>query len=291
MSELPSHVFLNGRIVAAARARISVFDRGLQYGDGLFETLRVYRGQVFALAQHLDRLRGSADLLGIPLPGIDWHDAMRRLLAAQRLAHDDAWIRLVVTRGPAAPGLLPPSEPKPTVLILAGALDPTLAMRRRRGVRVELLPFASTGMLAGHKTLDYLPALLGKRWAQRRGAYEGLYVDARQRLSEGTTSNVFVVRARTLLTPATRGILPGVTRSLVLELAATAGLRVRETTLRCDELQRADEAFLSSSLAEIVPIVRVGRARVATGKPGPVTRTLQAAYGAMVRRFHDGELA
>jgi len=279
---LPSHVFLNGRVVAAGRARISVFDRGLQYGDGLFETLRVYRGQVFALADHLQRMSGSARLLEMQLPELDWEDAIARLLAALRLDHDDAWIRLVVTRGPAAPTLLPPSDPKPTVIILGGPLDPTLEEKRRRGVRVELLPFASSGMLAGHKTLDYLPALLGKRWAQSRGAYEGLYVDSRQRLSEGTTSNLFLVRDGTLLTPVTRGILPGVTRRVVLELARSRGLRVREVTLRCSDLASADEAFLSSSLAEIVPIVQVGRRRMGRGRPGPVTREVQAAYRAAV---------
>jgi len=153
----------------------------------------------------------------------------------------------------------------------------------RRGVRVELLPFAVEGPLAGHKILSYLPALLGKKTARGRGAYEGLYVDRRGRLSEGTTSNLFVVNRGRISTPAPVGILPGVTRRKVIELSRRLGLSVQEAAIRADALANAGEAFLSSSLAEIVPIIRVGEHRIGSGKPGRITAQLQDAYRAMLR--------
>ncbi len=280
-NEAPRFVWLNGKIVSTASAGVNVLDRGLQYGDGLFETLRVYRGQVFALQEHLARLRASARFLGIPVPRIAWSRSLNELLKGNRLS-GDAWVRIVLTRGSAAPGLLPPRKPQPTLLLLAGELDPSLARRARVGVRVELLPFATEGPLAGHKTLHYLPAMLAKQLAHRHGAYEGLYVDARGYLSEGATSNLFVVRGQMLLTPPTRGILPGVTRSKVLDLASGhPHLGVAERNLRVQALLTADEAFLSSSLAEIVPILRVGSHRIGSGKPGTITRALQVAYRGM----------
>lgn len=281
-SPSPSFVWLNGRIVLTARASVNVLDRGLQYGDGLFETLRVYQGKVFALQEHLARLRASARFLGIPIPRIAWTSALDELLRRNRLS-GEAWVRIVLTRGPAAPGLLPPRKPRPTLLLLAGKLDPSLARRSRGGVRVELLPFATEGPLAGHKALHYLPAMLAKQLAHRHRAYEGLYVDARGILSEGATSNLFLIRGRTLWTPTTRGILPGVTRGKVIDLARRHPcLEVAERKLRAQALLTADEAFLSSSLAEIVPIIRVGSHRVGDGKPGAMTRALQAAYRRMV---------
>ncbi len=279
---LPAYVWLDGKVVRADRACVSVFDRGLQYGDGLFETLRVYDGQVFAVDEHLARLRASARFLDLPVPRRSWDAAIAELLDRNAL-RDDAWVRIVLTRGPAAPALLPPNRVKPTLILLAGRLDPRLIKLARRGVRVELLPFAVEGPLAGHKILSYLPALLGKRIARRHDAYEGLYVDRRGRLSEGTTSNIFVVDRDKIVTPAEVGILPGVTRRKVIELARRLGFSVRETAVRADVLTNAGEAFLSSSLAEIVPIIGVGEHRVGSGKPGRITAQLQAAYKTMVR--------
>lgn len=284
---LTGTVFLDGRLVNAAGARVSAFDRGLLYGDGLFETLRSYQGRLFALDRHLARLRGTARWLGIPVPAMDWRRQISAVLRRNRLLGVDASVRITLTRGPAAPGLLPPAHPRPTVLIICAGVPATLAGVQRRGARVALLPFTRGGVIAGHKLLDYVPAILGRVLARRQRAFEGLFVDARGYLSEGTTSNLFVVRRGRLLTPpldGEAGVLPGVTRSLVIAVATAAGIRVQERRLRVSDLVGADEAFLTASMAEVVPIVRVGVQAIAAGRPGLLTRRVQELYRDATRR-------
>lgn len=276
------HVFLNGRIVPAGRAVVGVFDRGLMYGDGLFETLRAYGGVVFALDRHLQRLGLSAATLGIPVPRFDWPKVIARLLERNGLLGADAWVRLTLTRGPAEPGLLPPDAPEPTTILMARPVDPRLPAWQRRGVAVITLPFAHDSVLAEHKTLHYLPAVLGKGMARRAGAHEGLYALPDGTLREGTTSSLFVVRRGVLCTPPGRGILPGITREVVLRIAAAAGLRAKETQLRANDLYRSEEAFLGASVSELIPIVRADGRRIGSGRPGPVTRRLQRLYRAHV---------
>lgn len=277
-------VHLNGRLVPSARARISVFDRGLLYSDGVFETVRTYQGLPFALREHLKRLRTSAEFLGIGLPRCDWPAAITALLRRNRFVEVDAWVRITVTRGVAPPALVPPMRMAPTVIITAGPIDPSLATIHRTGVRVVLLPFARHDFLSEHKVLDYLPAVLGKTMAARHHAFEGLYVDEQGHLTEGTTSNLFVWRRRQLLTPPAVGILPGVTRRAVLQAAIAARLRVRERPLSAADLQGADEAFLTSSLAEVVPITDIDGRAIGDGKVGPQTRQIQALYCQTVDR-------
>lgn len=271
-------VHLNGQLVPSARACISVFDRGLLYSDGVFETVRVYHGLPFALREHLKRLRRSAEFLGIGLPRCEWAGAIAALLRRNRLVDTDAWVRITITRGVAAPALVPPVRITPTAIITAGPIDPSLATMQRTGVRATLLPFARHDFLSEHKVLDYLPAVLGKTMAARHHAFEGLYVDEQGRITEGTTSNLFLWSRRQLLTPPLVGILPGVTRRLVLHAATTAGLRVRERPLSTADLQDADEAFLTSSLAEVVPIIDVDGRAIGNGQVGPQARQIQALY-------------
>ncbi|MBI3387390.1 MAG: aminotransferase class IV [Deltaproteobacteria bacterium] len=280
-------VYVNGHVVPAAGARVSVFDRGFLYGDGLFETMRSYRGALFGLSEHLARLRASARWLRIPVPSIDWSRAIERLLRRNDWLVGDAAVRITLTRGPGRPGLLPPAAVTPTVLIVATMIGLEVARAQRRGARVTLLPFARAGATAGHKTLDYVPAILGRMQAQRVNAFEALYVTPRGHVTEGTTSNLFVVRRGALLTPpldSTAGVLPGVTRRLVMDLARTLTLRVRECRVPVRELLAAEEAFCTSSVVEIVPIVRVDNRPIADGRCGALTRQLQLGYRARVGR-------
>ncbi|MFQ5666853.1 MAG: aminotransferase class IV [Candidatus Binatia bacterium] len=277
-----SFVQVNGRSVPAARARVSVFDRGLLYGDGLFETLRAYHGKAFALEDHLARLARSADFLGIPVPPRPWQRDIEALLRRNRLLCTDAWVRITITRGVAAPGLRPPSRIRPTVIVSAGKVDPSVAKVQQRGARVALLPFARHGFLAEHKVLNYLPGVLGKVMAARHDAFEGVFVDGRGWVTEGTTSNIFIARRKQLFTPPGSEILPGLTRRTVIELAVANGLRVSERPLRVDALLDASEAFLTSSLAEIVPIIAVNTHEIGLGRIGPTTRQLQHLYRQMV---------
>ncbi|MFI5367154.1 MAG: aminotransferase class IV [Candidatus Binatia bacterium] len=277
-------VHLNGRIVPSVRARVSVFDRGLLYSDGVFETLRAYHGIPFALREHLKRLTTSAEFLGIGLPRYPWQHDIVALLRRSGLVAADAWLRITVTRGVTAPTLVPPARIHPTVLITAGPIDSSIITIQRTGVRVTLLPFARHGFLSEHKVLDYLPAVLGKTIAARHHAFEGLYVDDQGRITEGTTSNVFVWRRRQLLTPAPAGILPGITRRMVIDAATAAGLRVYERALTRKDLLDADEAYLTSSLAEVVPITAVDTRPIGNGQVGPQTRQIQAIYRQTVDR-------
>jgi branched-subunit amino acid aminotransferase/4-amino-4-deoxychorismate lyase len=282
----PAHaaaVWLNGRIVRAAAARLRVSDRGLLYGDGLFETLRVYSRHPFLLAAHLGRMRRSARRLGIPFPGdaAYWDGVIRRLCAANGLR--DAAVRLTITRG-VGPGLLPGRGRRPTLLVEARRLDPALSAARARGIAVAVLPFGrGDDFLAAHKTLAYLPAVLGRREAARRGLDDALYLGADGTVTEATTANLFVCHGRRVRTPRA-GILPGITRAIVLDLARRLGHVVEERPVPRDLLRSAAEVFLTSSVAEIRPVVRIESRVVGAGVPGPVTRALQAAYRARVLR-------
>jgi len=278
MQRLSGFVFLNGRIVKAERASVSVFDRGFLYGDGLFETLRTYHGVPFALDAHLRRMHGSARMLGLEVPDYNWATVVQRLLKRNRLDRIDAAVRLTVTRGTSGPDLTPPPEPQPTTLVTARKLDPKLPETQRRGIRVTLLPFGRDGFCAEHKLLGYVPAILGKALAAERGCNDGIYLEGDGTIREATTASVFVVRGQSLLTTPTSGILPGITRRTVLDLAAADGIRVVERQLRRADLQRSQEVFLTSSVAEIVPVVRVDERAVGSGRPGSMTKRIQRLY-------------
>lgn len=289
MSYLDGTVFIDGRFVPARRARVSVFDRGLLYGDGLFETMRAYAGSVFALDEHLDRLRGSAEALGFRLPHRAWRETIEELLRRNGLGRRDAWVRLNLTRGAAAPDVLPPASARPTVFILVKPVPSGFSAAQRRGVRVTLLTYSRHSFMPEHKSLNYLPTILGKAAAASRGAYEGLFVRDGRYLMEGTTSSVFVVRGRRLQTPPVAGILPGVTRRWINEMAAGAGLRVVEKETTVASLRKADEVFLTSSVAEIVPVTHLDAHRIGNGRPGEVTVAIQRMYRRHARRAAAAE--
>ena len=276
------YVHVNGRLWPAARAHASVFDRGLLYGDGVFETVRAYNNRIFALPQHVARMRASARFLGIPFPRRPWQRDAATLLQRNGLRGADAWVRITLTRGVGVPGLLPRTRMRPTLIITAGRLAPAIAAARRHGARVSLLPFSRDGFLAEHKVLGYLPAVLGKVLAARRNAFEGLFVDANGYVTEGTTSNLFIRRRRLWLTPPAALILPGITRRFVIQMAAAHGLRLKERPLTPADVVAADEAFLTSSLVELVPITAVDEHKIGNGRVGPDTRHLQQLYRQMV---------
>ena len=279
------YVFLNGRIVEAKRAMVSVYDRGLLYGDGLFETMRGYKGRAFAIEDHFHRLRSSADILGLPVPDLDWPKVITELLLKNRLQRQDTWVRLTITRGSAEPRVLPPDIAKPTTVIMVKPLDRDIPRHQKRGVKVSLLPFSRHGFIPEHKSINYLAAVVGKVLASYHGAYEGIFVRADHVLTEGTTTSVFVVRDKTLYTAPNGGILPGVTRGLIIDLARANGLAAVEREITTTDLRLADEAFLTSSMIEIVPIVHVDEAPLAKGKPGPNTGRLQKLSAAAVQKY------
>lgn len=280
-----AYVHLDGRLVPAAQARIKALDRGFLYGDGVFETLRIYKGRPFAMAQHFERMRAAAVVLGLQVPKRPWARDIAALVQRNGMEDADGWVRITVTRGAGTPGLLPPPRLRPTVLMFAGRLARGVRRAQRSGVRVILLPFARRGFLAELKLLDYVPGILGRRLAAKRDAYEGLYVDADGCVTEAATANVFIWNGKRVITPPADGILPGVTRRLVIDLATADGFRVEERRLKASELLTAREAWLTSSTAEVVPIVAVGRHRIADGSVGTRVRRLQEIYRQLVDKM------
>jgi branched-chain amino acid aminotransferase len=283
-------VWLNGRVVEASRARVSALDRGLLHGDGLYETWRTYGGEPFAVAAHLRRLVGAARRLALPVPGDASLWAQRSRLLVRRNALPDAAVRLTITRGDTGEAVVPERRAAPTVLLLVRPLPADLPRRQRAGVRAVLLPFArdASPPWGGLKLLGHASAVAGRMYAASRRADEGFYVTPAGDVTEGTTSNVFaVVRGTVVTPPLDAGILPGVTRAMVLALARQARLAVREAPLAAARLARADELFLTASTVEILPVVRLDGRRVGDGAPGPVTRLLQARYAAAVVRAQN----
>jgi branched-chain amino acid aminotransferase len=276
-------IWVDGALVDEREARISPLDHGVTVGDGVFETVRVYAGVPFAWTRHDERIRRSADALGIDvLPSPTLRDAVRDVLAANGLARADARVRVTITAGEGPPGSAA-AFGKPVTFVVATplvALPPTVA--------VVLAPWTRNpgDALAGLKTTSYAGNVRALAYAAARGAGEALFCDTAGRLCEATGSNLFVVRDDVLSTPGPdTGCLLGVTRALLLELAPAVGLRVEDADLVPDDLLAADEVFLSSTVREVQLVDRIdGRQLVARGD---ASKRLAAAFAELVMTNPD----
>ncbi|MCR4420607.1 MAG: aminotransferase class IV [Clostridia bacterium] len=270
-------VWVNGRLLGEAEAAVPAGDPGFLYGEGLFETLAVCRGRPVLLDRHLERLAASAAWLGLPCPDRGmWLRALEEVTAANQV--DEGWARLVLTRG-AGRGL---------AIAAAGSGRRYPEEDYRRGWRAIISSYRQdqTSPLCRLKTLNYLPHLLARREARERGADEGLHLNLAGEVAEGAYSNVFLLREGELVTPPPEsGLLPGITRAAVMELGVELGLVVRERPVRPEEFTEAEEAFLTSSLAWIMPLVEVEGRSIGSGRPGPITLALGRAYR---RRVEEG---
>src|SRR5262249_39463917 len=278
--------WLKRRFVAARAAPVSALDRGPLHGDGVYDPWRTYGGEPFAVAAHVRRLAGAARVRGLPARGtaLAWARRSRALVARSGLA--DAAVRLTITRGAAGDAVLPARAARPTFLLTARPLPADLGRRQERGVAAIVLPFPRDAAPAWGrlKLLGHASAVVGRLAAERRGAAEALYVGESGEVTEAISANLFLVERSVLVTPPrTAGILPGVTRAIVLELARGLGLRAREERVTVARLHRAQEVFLTGSTIELVPIVRLDGRRIGDGRPGATTQQLQAAYAARVR--------
>jgi branched-chain amino acid aminotransferase len=282
-SDAAVSVWVNGERRDPASAHVSARDRGLTLADGLFETLRVRRGQVFRLERHLARLRDGLFALGIPVPA-ELRAWLRR--AVEEAATQDCAVRLTVTRGIGAAGLAPPPDPAPTVIVTVSPMPvPPFTSETGLSAHVASGRRNERAMTAGFKTLAYTDAVLALIEARRTGADEALFLDTESHLSEATASNLFVWTGQALLTPPLScAALPGVTRAAVLEIASGLGLEVSDRPFGLERLQDAAEAFLTSSLRGIAPLVRVDGRSIGSGAPGEVTQRISAAYAALVER-------
>lgn len=284
MSDAHTVVWINGRRMESEAAHISARDRGLTLADGVFETMKARQGMVFRLDQHLARLDRALKALSIPQPGEirEWVEA-----AVQGALAPDCGVRLTVTRGIAPGGVPPPIDPQPTVIVTVGPLPVFQAQIYEHGLTAHVPSGRRNefAMTAGLKTLAYTDAVAGLIQATNAGAEEALFLDTAGHCSEASASNLFAVIAGRLVTPPTScAALPGITRSAVIELAADLGIAVDDRPFDTAELAGGAEAFLTSSLRGLVPLVRVDQRNIGAGRPGPVTRQLSTAYAALVDR-------
>jgi branched-chain amino acid aminotransferase len=280
-------VSLNGALVDEGVARIAPDDRGFTLGDGLFETMRVRHGRVFRLARHLDRLARSAQRLAIPIPpGIE--ASVNDIVRANGVV--DGGVRLTLTRGSGAPGLRPPGRPRPTLLITAYPRPPAPDFAGF-GVRAVVATgcLNERGAATGIKHTGYVESVLARLEAEAGGVEEAILLNTRGDLAEAAAANLFLVREGEMLTPdLASGALPGITRAAVLEIAEAVGLPAREQRLPRPALDRAEEAFLTSSLRGVVPLLSVDGREIGGGAAGEVTRRVAAEYRALVERETAG---
>jgi branched-chain amino acid aminotransferase len=273
-------VSVNGRITSGADAVVSVFDHGFLYGEGIYETMRTYRGRPFLFERHMRRLRNSARMILLELPFSDDELAARiaDAMTASALGDAEAYIRVLVTRGVGELTYDPRATPHASVVIIVKPhVDPDPEMYER-GVPVVIVevvrnhPDTVSPMI---KSNNLLNCALAAQEAIRRGGFEGIMRNYRGELSECTTSNLFIVKGGVALTPPLEsGLLPGITREFLFDVGREAGVDVKERVLRDADLFSADEVFLTGTTREILPIVTVDDRTIGSGRPGPVTKTL-----------------
>jgi branched-chain amino acid aminotransferase len=273
---------INGAVVPAEQARVSVLDTGFTFGDGVYETLRTYGGRPFELGRHLARLRASAARLGIEVPAGDGELRARLDALLERADHGESFIRLIVTRGVGDCSYHFERVQGPTVVMFARPHEAIPDRAYREGVDVAVVSVRRNhpdALDPAIKSINLLNNVLAVREAQARGAIEAILLNQRGEVAEGASSNLFVVRAGRVVTPPLdAGILAGITRDLVIELGPAAGHPVHERPLSVGELLEADEAFLTSSLKEVAPIRAVDGRPIGDGRPGPATLRLLRAY-------------
>ena len=280
-------VFIDGKYYDERDAKISVFDHGLLYGDGVFEGIRAYNGRVFKLKEHIDRLFCSAKaiLLEIPMSHAEIMDAVVVTCRENKLRN--GYVRLVVTRGAGTLGLNPRNCKRPSVIIIADKIQLYPQELYRRGMDIVTVPTMRnlhSALNPAIKSLNYLNNILAKIEANNAHVEEAVMLNAEGFVAECTGDNLFIVKNGELSTPPlSAGALYGITRQTVIELAVEAGLKVSEPNLTRYDLFNADECFLTGTGAEIVPVVKIDGRVIGTGKPGPITRKLETAYHALTK--------
>ena len=293
MSQKEPLVYADGEYYPKSEAKVSVYDHGFLYGDGVFEGIRSYSGVVFRLKEHINRLYRSANaiMLGIPLSKEQMIEAVLETLRRNNLK--DAYIRLIVTRGVGDLGLDPRKCPRPSVIIITEPLLQLYSMEKREKGLSTIISWVRRDPVDATtheiKSLNYMNSVLSKIEANNAGADEALILDHRGFLCEATGENLFIVKGKTVVTPPrSSGALPGVTSGVVKELARKLGYTVTEREITPAELYEVDEAFLSGTAAEIMPIGEVNKRMIGSGSMGPVTRRLLEEFNKIVRDPEEG---
>ncbi|OFW58874.1 MAG: branched-chain-amino-acid transaminase [Actinobacteria bacterium RBG_16_64_13] len=277
-------IYIDGEFYSKEDAKVSVFDHGLLYGDGVFEGIRNYGGRVFELDPHIDRLYASAKVIAleIPLSREELVEAMMETI--RRNEGENDYIRLVVTRGVGDLGLNPSKCPKATVFCIVGNITLYPAEVYERGFKVKTLSTRRNDPQAVNpaiKSLNYLNNVMGSLELRGVDVNEGLFLTTSGYVCECTADNVFLIKGNKLMTPSPAlGALPGITRAVVMRLAAGVGMELEEGFYTLYDVYNADEAFLTGTAAEVGPVVELDRRPIGAGVPGPITKDI-------ITRFHD----
>ena len=280
-------IYIDGQYYDERSAKISVFDHGLLYGDGVFEGIRAYHGRVFKLKEHIDRLFCSAKaiLLTLPLSHADITRAVVETCRRNRVR--DGYIRLVVTRGVGTLGLNPNGCKKPSLIVIAGKIQLYPEELYAKGMEIITVPTTRnlhSALNPAIKSLNYLNNILAKIEANNAGCEEAILLNAEGFVAECTGDNLFLVRNGQLFTPPlSAGTLYGITRGVVIDLARDEGLAVTEPNLTRYDVFNADECFLTGTGAELIPVVKVDGRTIGSGRPGPITRRFEAKYHALTQ--------
>ncbi len=280
-------IYIDGEFFEKENAKVSVFDHGLLYGDGVFEGIRFYGGRVFRLVEHMDRLFDSAQAicLAVPLSKTELTAAVIETIRRNDLR--DGYVRLVITRGEGNLGLSPDHCPRPTVIVIASKITLYPEEMYRSGLKVvtcatRRIPHGALSPMV--KSLNYLNNILAKIEATAAGAGEGLMLNEQGFVAECTGDNVFIVKRGEIFTPPiSSGALAGITREVVFEIAAEVGTRITEPDLTRYDIFTADECFLTGTAAEVIPVVTLDQRTIGGGTPGPVTRRLMARFGELTQ--------
>ena len=280
---MQTRININGVITAPEDARISVLDHGFLFGDSVYETLRTYEGKPFLFSRHFERLEHSARGINLSIP---WTRSQTIEQIQRTLLPGESRIRLMITRGVGDLVADPETCVDPMPIILVVPLNVPPEQVYRDGVAVIISSVRRSQRFADIKSGSLIQQVMAFREAKSRGAFEAILLTGDEKLSDGITSNIYLVRDGAVMTPShDAGIVAGITRGVVLDLAREMGLPVVEGFLSTKEIEKADEMFLTSTTREVVPIVKVDGTPVGSGKPGPVATQLLAAYRSAVQRL------
>jgi len=272
-------IYLNGEFVEKEDAKISVYDHGLLYGDGIFEGIRAYDGVVFKLKEHIDRLYDSAKsiILDIPMTKEEMEKVVVDTIKVNNLK--DAYIRLVITRGVGDLGLDPKKCPKPTIFCIAEPMNPLLGEDGIRVITSSIRRLPVDVLKTAVKSLNYLNSILAKIQANYAGVHEAFLLDSEGYVAEGTGDNIFVSKNGVIKTPPlSSSVLKGITRDTVIDLAKKLGYNVVEERLTLHELYVADELFITGTAAELVPVVEIDGRKINNGETGEITKKLSEEF-------------
>ena len=274
-------IYLNGEFVPESEAKVSVFDHGLLYGDGVFEGIRAYNGRVFRLEEHIDRMYDSAKTidLKIPISKAEFAEVICETLRKNNLK--DAYIRPLVTRGVGDLGLDPNKCAVPTIIVIAtgwGAMYGDLYEKGLKAITCSIRRNPAEALPPNVKSLNYLNNIMAKIEANYKGGDEAIFFDTNGYIAEGSGDNIYIVKNGTIITPPTLNNLRGITRMVLLEIADELGITRVEHNIGYYDLYTADEVLVSGSAAEVAPVVLIDGRSIGTGKPGPVFKQLSVAF-------------